>query len=493
MQKTSVSRYKKTAKDYITDGLVGAMRGVGLYGGEGERYDRAHSITDALDWVTPVGVETSLNEGNALIQRGQTEKDPLKVLGGYGMVGASILPGAVPKLAKLGAKKGVGALKTAMRAVEDGADTMKALPKTKKAMREEAKAASIYQPLSQAPIASQAGRMGIPIGAEGQLAAQHTGVHGPYHNIKPKIDPSEYSATYEPMLDMGQRQTFDPAKLENSMVFPLYGDRSMAGQRIKSINGTDVDVPTYGGARYGEFNAAQGSPAAWASDGAVINKLREKIKPGLDQGLSVNGIYTAMGPASADQTTMMTDALFQQAMRGKIAKKDMAAFNAQASKIFPGFLGVDHPGAVDQLMKASQGARQKINALMDTAKYHGAGFPDVAATRMALTEPALRNVPAGASGYSVVNFGDDSLQHLEPKIVHPTYPVQMAGTPLGGMDQQIPHDLLYPDFYARRRDIGADPGSDLRALELGKPTQVIGARESDNIQEYLYRASKYRP
>ena len=347
---------------------------------------------------------------------------------------------------------------------------------------------SAFQRPSVEPIVTQAGRMGIPLGGAEQMAAAHPSAFGPYATIAPRVSHEDFSATYKPMFDMGDRQSFDPQRLENSLVFPLYGDRTIAGQRVTSINGAPVDVPTFGGPRYPEMNAAQGSSAGWASEPAPIGALKNKIRSGLDQGKDVYGVYTAMSPRSGDQTTMMADALLQQIGQSKISKKDIQAFNLDAKEILPGFPGVQHPDAMSYLTQAPQGARKQIVELMDSAKYLKAGFPDVSSARMALTEPGLLDKPSGASGFSVVKFDESSLGTHKNTLEHPTYPTQIAGRPMGQFDQQVPFDMLYPDFINERRAAGASAGKDLRAFEFRRPSQVVTPEQIDNVMKYMQMA-----
>lgn len=387
--------------------------------------------------------------------------------------------------AKTAAKK--AAENAAKKAAEKAASfTVDKAPKvTKKAEREAMRSLSVFKPPSVEPIVTQAGRLGLPIGGAEQMAFAHPRAHGSYSRIKPRTPESDFSATYGDVVDTGPRPVFSVDRLENSMVLPLYGDRTAAGMSLKTINGIPVDVPLYGGPRYPEINAALGSAAGWASEKAPIGALRSKIQSGLDAGKDVYGIYTAMGPTSADQSDMMVNALLQQIPSSPILKKDLAVFNKKARSYLPGFAGVEHPDAYQQLLGQTQGKRKKFVRQIDNAKRLAEGFPDASSARLAITEEALRNTPAGASGYSVVKFGPESLEQLEPTLVHPTYSVQIAGKPMGALENQVPFDMLYPDFFKARRAARDPGGSDLRALELSKPTQNMRAQDIDRLAKYL--------
>lgn len=342
-----------------------------------------------------------------------------------------------------------------------------------------------FAPASQEPVVSQAGRMGVPVIGREQMAVQHPSKFGPYATIKPRRPENEVEITREPSVEMAPSEVFDVEKLQNALVVPLYGDKSIAGERITSINGTPVSVETYGGPRYGALNAAVGSPSGWASELPQISALRNQIRGGLEQGRDVYGVYTAMSPRAADQTTMMADALLQQAQQAPIRKADIKAFDEAARQIIPNFAGLTHPEAYQQLLSAKQGQRKSLVELMDTAKALEAGLPDVSATRMALTTPELMYAPGGSTGFQVVKFGPESLEPVDVSLVHPTYGTQMAGTPVGHFEQQIPFDLLYPDLIKERRALGLSPGKDLRSFEFRKPTQVVDQETLDLIKKYL--------
>jgi len=342
-----------------------------------------------------------------------------------------------------------------------------------------------FAPASQEPVVSQAGRMGVPVIGREQMAVQHPSKFGPYATIKPRRPESEVEITREPSVNMAPSEAFDVEKLQNSLIVPLYGDKSIAGERITSINDVPVSVETYGGPRYGALNAAVGSPSGWASELPQISALRNQIRGGLEQGRDVYGVYTAMSPRAADQTTMMADALLQQAQQAPIRKADVKAFDEAARQIVPNFAGIMHPEAYQQLLGAKQGQRKSLVELMDTAKALEAGLPDVSATRMALTTPELMYAPGGSTGFQVVKFGPESLEPVDVSLVHPTYGTQMAGTPVGHFEQQIPFDMLYPDLIKERRALGLSPGKDLRSFEFRKPTQVVDQETLDLVMKYL--------
>jgi hypothetical protein len=358
------------------------------------------------------------------------------------------------------------------------------------------------RPPSEKPVVTQAGELGIPVSGLEQMAVAHPSPFGAFSTIKPRKPAPEVTSDYLPAEEFGPptpgrneplavfdpdapRKSFAVEDLENAMVISLLGDRMSAGRRITDIDGTPVNVMTYGGPRYGEFNEAMGSPAVWASERSPISSLRKQIRGGLEEGRDVYGVYTAMGPKSLDQTTMMTDALLQQVRGGDIKKRDLAVFDRAMRGIVPDFVGVKDPGAYQQLAGLTQGDRIKFVQFMDSAKALDAGFPSVSATRIGLTEPELTNAPAGSTGFSVMKLGPESLEDFDISLLHPTYPVQMAGETAGRFPEMVPFDMVFSDLVSARRGAGASAGKDLRALELRKPSQVVTPEQIERLLKYL--------
>lgn len=344
---------------------------------------------------------------------------------------------------------------------------------------------AVFSKPSIEPIVTQAGRMGIPVTGREQMAVAHPSAFGPYATIAPRIAQEDVRVGYKPMANIGYPKTVSPDVFENALIVPLLGDRSIAGQRIVSINDLPVDVKTYGGPNYAAFNKAMGSPAGWASERPQISALQNIMRKGFEEGRDVYGVHTAMSPRSADQTTMMADLLLQQVPQSKILGKDIKEFDRLAKTYIDKFPGVAHPEAQNFLENSLQGQRKKLVEQMDTARFLKAGFPDVSAARVALTEKDLLNAPSGSGGLSVVKFSPKSLEPMDVVLKHPTYGTQMAGEPIGGLSHLVPFDMLFPDFVAQRRAAGLSPGKDLRSLEFSKPSQVMRPEHVDRIKDYL--------
>lgn len=334
------------------------------------------------------------------------------------------------------------------------------------------------------PIVTQAGRMGLPVVGRELAEAQHPSKFGIFSKYKTPTPVRETEVEVSPFAILPRNRRFDMNRLENAKIVSLYGDRLRAGDTILGVNGLPVNVRTHGGPFFGALQEALGGKGGWASEYGALAPLRREIAEGLEAGVPVFGAYTPMGPGALNQTIEMTDLIHQMAQNSPIRKRDLAVFDKEMRSIIPGYAGLLHEEAPLQLHNLTQGQRKAFVKELDNAKMLGQGFPSVPAARYALTEEDLIDVPAGASGYSFVEFGPESLKSMEGGIDHPTYPDRMAGT-FEGRGSFVPFNMLFPRFIGGRRAGGDPAGSDLRSLELKKPSQTMEPEDFDRLMRYL--------
>jgi hypothetical protein len=348
-----------------------------------------------------------------------------------------------------------------------------------------------FAPPSQEPVVTQAARINAPVSGVEQLTAQHPERMGVYSGgYQPGVPEQEVTATYEVPVDLPEPETFDPQRMVGALNLLLYGDKSMANDVLTNINGIPVHVPLEGGATFGDWQRAYGRPAGWASDRSPVTGLRNRMREALEAGRDVYGFTTTMGPGSLNQTTMMTDTLLQQIPQLDISPAAREAMEARIRQSIPDFAGLGRGDILDaaaQLRNVTQGQRKAFVSALDNAGALSQGFPDAQSARIALTNPDLYYTPQGASGYRVVRFGPETLEHLDPELPHSSYPVQMWGEPVGALSQMIPFGMVVPEFIAGRRALGLPAGSDLRSIELSKPVEYGTSESADRISNYLDR------
>jgi hypothetical protein len=338
---------------------------------------------------------------------------------------------------------------------------------------------------SVSPIATQAGVRGLPLRGQAQVAAQHPSSFGVFSKYKTPTPVEETRVVAEPYAVLPRDRMFDTNRLEGARVVSLYGDKERAGDTIRSVNDLPTNVDTQGGAMFPALQEALGSEGAWGSEYGALGPIRRAIAEGLDAGQRVFGVTTTMGPGALNQTIDMTDLLHQMAQSSPIRKKDLSVFDRRVKDVLPGYAGLLHDEAAQQLHSMTQGQRKAFVALLDNANALKQGFPNVPAARYALTDPNLVDVPAGATGYSFVELGPKSLVPLEGGVAHRTYPDRMHGT-FEGRGPLVPFTTMFSDFAKERRAANALPGSDLRAFELGKPSQDMTPEAFDLFMKYLF-------
>ena len=146
----------------------------------------------------------------------------------------------------------------------------------------------------------------------------------------------------------------------------------------------------------------------------------------------------------------------------------------------PEFAGLSSPEVVQQL-RANGELRHAFLDRMQLDQFRGAGFPDPAAIRKAIMEPALADVPVYHGGYSVGRIDTDRPIVKDPVMPHSTYNTQLAGEVKGGLDVALPHTELWADFFNARRAAGAPASGDRLAFERATPAQLIDQRALDRL------------
>lgn len=316
---------------------------------------------------------------------------------------------------------------------------------------------------------------------------------GLYHPIggglKLERPVSEMSAIVEPSprLPLVEKEVFPLEGLLGGRLIPFSGDRAAAGQILRGVDNLEFQRPVLleGGPdfmRMQRFENPEES-AAWASGKGVITGLSKRVAKAGQEG-DVYGVYTAMSPTGVDYNTMLMDTVLNQLPSAKITKKLKKEFDTEIKKVAPDFVGVDSPDLERQLLNDPP-LRTLFVQEMDKSKWRKGGFPDIAASRKAITEPELLDVPVGSSGYTIARL--DPLGRIveNPRIPHKTYDTQLMGQYVGGLEQQIPREVMFPDFFAQRRVRGMPESGDDYAFLRSNVMQEATPQWLENVMNYL--------
>ena len=123
-------------------------------------------------------------------------------------------------------------------------------------------------------------------------------------------------------------------------------------------------------------------------------------------------------------------------------------------------------------------------------KFQEAGFPNIAYTRYAITDPLLLNEPAYSSGLGISKLQPGADLVTNPATPHKTYDTQMRGQYVGGLEQSVPMGVMYPEWFNARRAIGAPASADARSFDLAKPIQRTDQQWLDGLMKYMEEAQK---
>lgn len=265
---------------------------------------------------------------------------------------------------------------------------------------------------------------------------------------------------------------------------PALGDRSIAGNEVLGVGNLTYKKPvrSLGGA---DFMRESGT-GIWANAGPQAQELASTAESVIRAGGDPALIYTAMGPQSADFSTMMAEAVMNQYDPRLIDPAAAAKYDEAVKKAGVNFTSILDPNFLNGLTGSN---RWNLWQLMDKAALKKAGFPDINLARRSITDPRLLDVVPFDSGLTVGRPTGGLLAPDAAAVPHPTYPAQLAGAYEGGLEQSIPGAILWRDFFNKRRASGAAPGDDQRSflMNANKMAQSIDNQTVDEYGQFLRR------
>lgn len=324
------------------------------------------------------------------------------------------------------------------------------------------------------------------------------GLYHPISETKLKKPVSDIQYVREENLQrpLSQRQYVSPESLQGGYAIPFVGDRAITSQILRQVEDIPLSSPVLleGGPNYMRANveSGEGKSGIWASGPGVVSRLTNVARESMEKGGPVYGVYSAMSPTGLGYNTMLTEALLNQIDTKKLSQQAIKEFNESIrgakGGIGKNFVGIESPLVRAQLLNnnpATGNLRTLFTETMATSKSQKLGFPDVAATRVAITEPELLNVPTGSSGFSIGKFNENLETTDQPRFPHATYTTQLRGDYLGGTERPIPYEIMFPDFYAARRAAGIAPAGDWRSFSFSNISQPLNQEWLDGVMRYL--------
>ena len=169
------------------------------------------------------------------------------------------------------------------------------------------------------------------------------------------------------------------------------------------------------------------------------------------EGERVFGLHSTMGITGSDSSDMMVKALLNQMPQSKIAKKDISLFDEKMRNRLPDWPGIKSKDVEDYMMKLPFAKRETLAKEMDKAAFMKAGFPNVAETRFAITEPRMMSAPHLSTGYSIAELNPSAKVMRDVDVPHPNYPGAMpSGSPeayFGGFSKPIHASKIWKNWW----------------------------------------------
>lgn len=236
--------------------------------------------------------------------------------------------------------------------------------------------------------------------------------------------------------------------LQGKTLVGVPGDRTLTGHEVRAVNRVPLSKPVeqQGGPMYGLRQQDLGNPYFWASNDSAAIGLQNKARRAQQQyGNDVFGLYTAMAPDAGNYALHTTETLLNQIPAMNPRKKDIAAFDKMIRERYPSFAGVTDPDVLEQLARDSKMRKFLAERLNKTTIAEQYGMPSGEATIHAITEPALRDVPVGNTGFTVGKLHPE--KELTPNIdvTHGTYNTNIPGEFQGQMIAQLPWQMYFPE------------------------------------------------
>lgn len=285
---------------------------------------------------------------------------------------------------------------------------------------------------------------------------------------------------------LDDRRIIMPEDIENTVLVPHKGDISGTDVTLTNIGGFDLPVPvtSRGGARYPNSPLTpEGNYWASMKTGAVPfqNKaegLMESLK------MDATGVYTAMGREANYFNQAFADGMLQWSQSMKLPKEAIKKFDDDLRKSKPEWVGLNSPEARDQLLGMGnfkpEGAgkfRSAFTKTMSKSAYRDLGFPTITDIEKAFIDPDLAGTALGEAGFTMGRVGKGF--DLNRNTNHPSYNTGIGGEYIGGFEQSVPPQIMYPDAYKQLEGVMTKPkkGGTPRLLYDAEKIDAIAKRQ----------------
>lgn len=304
-------------------------------------------------------------------------------------------------------------------------------------------------------------------------------------------------------------ETIDIEKYEGYGLVGVPGDPTLGGvakpgtlsqihegaEELKRLGDVEFESPVqlFGGPRYGAYNPGE---EFWASNIGPARTLQNRVtstSEALDA--PVLGQYIKMSPESTNFALHNLDALLSYMQPEKLGKKSLQELNDEIRKgspklgKFPGFAGFEDP--IDVLLQSQMHSdlRKHIaETLMKPTVAKKFGLRPGSDVLFGISEPKLRELEAGISGYSVGQMKPGA--ELTPSL-HPTYDYDIPGTFIGQSKYPTPYEIAFPASTAYTRSQLKPGVQEFNMLKMVGPREKIDPQYIDQIKMYEELMKEY--
>ena len=285
----------------------------------------------------------------------------------------------------------------------------------------------------------------------------------------------------------------DIEKLKGEVMIGIPGDPTLTGKSLYGVGDVKLGSPSpqHGGPQYGLYS----DDAFWASGLGAARRVQNLAKEAGEQyDAPVSGKYIMMGPDSINYAQHFADANLQAIDLSKMTKRQIEQFNKLIrfgnpnSGPRPSFPGIEDKESAYLHMAMDPELRKHFNELMQKNTVTEAlNLPSGNDIRFAITEPSLRDLETGVTGFSIGRMRPEISSKDLPLSTHPTYTHDIPGEFMGQSRFPIPYELSFPDTLKSIRENPAQAPHEFGSLKMVGPRQTIDQQMIDEIKAYEER------
>ena len=293
-------------------------------------------------------------------------------------------------------------------------------------------------------------------------------------------------------------EPIDIEKLKGEVMIGIPGDFTVAGKTLHGVGDVRLEMPSpqHGGPLYGLYHDDN---HFWASGLDAAKKVQNLARSASEQyDAPVLGNYIMMGPDSLNYAQHFADANLQAIDLSKMTKRQIEDFNKliregynykkkgeHLQRVFPAFPGIEDKSSAYLHMALDPDLRKHFNDLMQRSKViEEHNLPSGQDIRYGITEPALRDMEAGVTGYSMGRMRPDISAEDLKLSEHPTYSHDIPGHFLGQSKYPTPYELSFPDMVKSIRENPRQAPHEFGTLQYSGPHQTIDQQLIDEIRQY---------